>query len=145
MKVTIINGPNLNLLGKREPQIYGKENFEDYFVQLKKKYPQLKLSYFQSNHEGEIIDHLHAIGFEHKGIIINAGAYSHTSLAIADAIAAISTPAIEVHISNLHQRETFRHHSHLTRSCIGVIAGLGMQSYDLAVAYFLNKLTAETI
>jgi 3-dehydroquinate dehydratase II len=143
MKVAIINGPNLNLIGKREPQIYGKENFEDYFPQLKKRFPLLKLDYFQSNHEGEIIDKLHQIGFEYKGIIINAGAYSHTSLAIADAIAAISTPVIEVHISNLQQRESFRHHSYLTRSCQGVIAGFGMQSYDLAVEYFSKKLTSH--
>jgi 3-dehydroquinate dehydratase II len=140
MKIAIINGPNLNLLGKREPQIYGKENFEDYFIQLKKRFPKLKLIYFQSNHEGEIIDKLHEIGFDYKGIVINAGAYSHTSLAISDAIAAISTPVVEVHLSNLHQRESFRHHSHLTRNCVGIIAGLGLQSYDLALTYFHNKL-----
>jgi 3-dehydroquinate dehydratase II len=143
MKVAIINGPNLNLLGKREPHIYGTENFEDYFLHLKKRFLHLKLDYFQSNHEGEIIDRLHEIGFDYKGIIINAGAYSHTSIAIADAISAISTPVIEVHISNLHQREPFRHHSHLTKSCIGIISGLGMQSYDLAVEYFSKKLTPQ--
>ena len=139
MKIAIINGPNLNLLGKREPEIYGKLNFDDYFVQLKKKYSTLKLIYFQSNHEGEIIDKLHEIGFEYKGIVINAGAYSHTSLAIADAIAAIQIPVIEVHLSNLAQRESFRHHSYLTKNCIGSITGFGMQSYELAFDYFSKK------
>lgn len=140
MKIAIINGPNLNLLGKREPEIYGTLNFDDYFLQLKKKYPTLKLTYFQSNHEGEIIDKLHEIGFEYKGIIINAGAYTHTSLAIADAIAAIQTPVVEVHLSNLAQRESFRHHSYITKNCIGSISGFGLHSYELALDYFKNLI-----
>ena len=139
MKVAIINGPNLNLLGKREPEIYGTIHFEDYFEQLKKKYTTLKLEYFQSNHEGELLDKLHKIGFDYHGIVINAGAYTHTSLAIGDAIAAIKTPVIEVHLSNLAQREPFRHHSYLTKNCIGSIQGFGLLSYDLALDLFLKN------
>ncbi len=139
MKVIIINGPNLNLLGKREKNIYGNQSFEDYFSALKVKYPQADLHYFQSNTEGKIIDKIHEVGFDYDGIIINAGAYTHTSIAIRDALAAITSPAVEVHISNIHAREEFRHHSHLSAVCKGVIVGLGLEGYRLAVEYFLNK------
>ena len=132
-RILIINGPNLNLLGKREPGIYGNQSFETYFEQLKAKYQQLQLFYFQSNTEGLIIDKLHEAGFDFDGIIINAGAYTHTSLAIADAIRAISTPVVEVHISNVFKRETYRHHSYLSEACIGCIVGFGMDSYRLAI------------
>jgi 3-dehydroquinate dehydratase-2 len=132
-RILIINGPNLNLLGKREPGIYGNQSFEAYFEQLKNKYNQLQLFYFQSNTEGLIIDKLHEIGFDFDGIIINAGAYTHTSLAIADAIRAITTPVVEVHISNVFKRETYRHHSYLSEACTGCIVGFGMDSYRLAI------------
>lgn len=133
MNIQIINGPNLNLLGKREPGIYGSEGFETYFETLKAKYPQINLHYFQSNVEGELIDKIHEIGFDFDGIILNAGAYTHTSIALADAIASIKTPVIEVHISNVHARESFRHHSMIARNCKGVIAGFGLKSYELAL------------
>jgi len=133
MKILIINGPNLNLLGIREPSVYGNQGFETYFEELKTLFSTVELTYFQSNHEGEIIDKLHEAGFDHDGIVLNAGAYTHTSLAIADAIAAIRTPVIEVHISNVHARETFRHHSYLAKNCKGVIAGFGFDSYRLAI------------
>lgn|SRR5690606_14933085 len=139
MKILIINGPNLNLLGKREPGVYGTESFESYLDKLIKAYPQLDISYFQSNSEGNIIDKLHEVGFSGDGIILNAGAYTHTSLAISDAIAAISTPVIEVHISNVHARETVRHHSFIAKNCIGVICGFGLKSYNLALESFLIK------
>ncbi len=139
MKITIINGPNLNLLGKREPEIYGNKTFEMYFEELKSSYPSVELHYFQSNIEGEIINYIHEIGFSFDGIIINAGAYTHTSVAIADAISAITTPAIEVHISNVHKREAFRHHSYLSAVCKGVILGFGLNSYKLAVEAFLMR------
>jgi len=139
MKVIIINGPNLNLLGKREKNIYGNQSFEDYFSALKAKYPQVDLNYFQSNSEGWIIDKIHEVGFEYDGIIINAGAYTHTSVAIRDALASVTTPAVEVHISNIHAREEFRHHSHLSPVCKGVIVGLGLDGYRLALENFLNK------
>jgi 3-dehydroquinate dehydratase-2 len=138
--IIIINGPNLNLLGKREPHIYGSVTFEDYFEDLKATFLDVTLHYFQSNHEGEIIDKIHEVGFgknEFVGIIINAGAYTHTSVAIADAISAIKTPAVEVHISNIHTRESFRHHSYLTRVCKGMITGLGLKGYECGVRYFL--------
>jgi 3-dehydroquinate dehydratase-2 len=138
--IIIINGPNLNLLGKREPHIYGSVTFEDYFEDLKATFLDVTLHYFQSNHEGEIIDKIHEVGFgknEFVGIIINAGAYTHTSVAIADAISAIKTPAVEVHISNIHTREAFRHHSYLTRVCKGMITGLGLKGYECGVRYFL--------
>lgn len=137
MKIQIINGPNLNLLGVREKSIYGNTNFETYLDELKKRYPAVELSYYQSNVEGEIINKLHEIGFSYDGIIINAGAYTHTSIAIADAIAAINTLVIEVHISNVYKREEFRHNSMLAASCKGVIAGFGMDSYRLAIENFL--------
>ena len=137
MKIAIINGPNLNLLGVREPAIYGSEGFESYLKTLREKYSDVEIFYFQSNHEGAIIDELHRIGFEYDGIVLNAGAYTHTSVAIADAISAISTPVIEGHISNVHKREEFRHHSMISRVCKGVIAGFGLDSYRLAIISFL--------
>ena len=138
MKIIIINGPNLNLLGKRETDIYGSQAFEDFFENLKSKYPQINLEYFQSNAEGAIIDKLHEVGFSYDGIIINGGAYTHTSIAIADALAAIEAPSVEVHISNIHAREKFRHHSFFTKNCIGMITGLGLKGYELALQYFLK-------
>ncbi|MCO6481010.1 MAG: type II 3-dehydroquinate dehydratase [Phaeodactylibacter sp.] len=138
MKLIIINGPNLNLLGKREPGIYGSQSFEDYFAGLLRQFPDIMLEYFQSNHEGALIDKLHEVGFSYDGIILNAGAYTHTSVAIADAIAAIRTPVIEVHISNVHKREEFRHHSFLSPNCRGIIAGLGLKGYELALRSFLE-------
>lgn len=137
MKIQIINGPNLNLLGKRETSVYGKQSFEDFLETLKSRYPDVELAYFQSNSEGAIIDKLHECGFEAGGIILNAGAYTHTSIAIADAIAAISTPVVEVHISNVHAREAFRHHSFFSKNCKGVIVGFGMDGYRLALESFL--------
>jgi 3-dehydroquinate dehydratase-2 len=139
MKIQIINGPNLNLLGVREKSIYGDSSFESYFTELQNRYSQHEFSYFQSNKEGELIDKLHEIGFEYDGIILNAGAYTHTSIAIADAIAGINTPVIEVHISNVYKRESFRHKSMLAANCVGVIAGFGLNSYRLAVEYLAEK------
>jgi len=136
MHLAIINGPNLNLLGKREPSVYGNRTFEAYFEELTALFPRVQLTYFQSNHEGGIIDELHRIGFEAHGIVLNAGAYTHTSIAIADAIGAITTPVIEVHISNVHQREAYRHHSYLSEKCAGVIVGLGLDGYRLAIEHF---------
>ena len=133
MKIQIINGPNLNLLGKREPKVYGYQTFEDYFEELKTNYAHIELYYYQSNIEGEIIDKIHQVGFKYDGIILNAGAYTHTSIAIGDAIKAITSPVIEVHISNVYAREVFRHHSHLSSVCKGIISGFGMHSYKLAV------------
>lgn len=138
MKIIIINGPNLNLLGVRETSIYGKQSFEEYLELLQMEFPSVTLHYFQSNHEGELIDKLHEVGFSYNGIVLNAGALTHTSIAIADAIAAIETPTIEVHISNVHKREKFRHHSYLSANCIGLIVGLGLKGYDLAIEYFLK-------
>lgn len=133
-EILIINGPNLNLLGKREPDIYGNEGFESTLVRLQEKYAEFAvISYFQSNHEGEIIDEIQNNGFSMDGIIINAGGFTHTSVAIADAIGAITSPVIEVHISNIHAREAFRHHSYLSPKCKGTIVGLGLKGYDLAV------------
>lgn len=137
MKIAIINGPNLNLLGKREPEIYGNQTFEQFFNDLQKKYPQVELTYFQSNVEGEIINKIHEIGFDFDGIILNAGAYTHTSIAIADAIKSVKTPVIEVHISNTFARETFRHHSYVSPVAKGVVLGFGMKSYELALMSFL--------
>lgn len=139
MKIQIINGPNLNLLGKREPGVYGNQSFEDYFEALIKRFPALSLSYYQSNVEGEIINKLHEVGFSFDGIVLNAGAYTHTSVAIHDAIGAIKTPVVEVHISNVYAREEFRHKSLITSKCIGIISGFGMESYALALEYFSNK------
>jgi 3-dehydroquinate dehydratase II len=139
MKIIIINGPNLNLLGVRETSIYGSEGFEGHYQKLKTEYPNVHLDYFQSNTEGEIINKLHEVGFSYDGIILNAGAYTHTSVAIADAIAAIKTPVMEVHISNVYSREEFRHKSFIAKNCLGVISGLGLQSYTLALIYFISK------
>ncbi|MBR2881747.1 MAG: type II 3-dehydroquinate dehydratase [Prevotella sp.] len=133
MKIQIINGPNLNLLGKREPGIYGSSSFDDYLKELKAKYPELDIDYYQSNIEGELIDKMHEVGFSADGIVLNAGAYTHTSVALHDCIRAISTPVIEVHISNVHQREQFRRHSMISSACRGVICGFGLDSYRLAV------------
>jgi len=135
-KILILNGPNLNLLGKREPGVYGNQSFEDYFETLKGLFPDIELHYFQSNHEGALIDKIHEAGFTFDGIVINAGGYTHTSIALADALSAVTTPAIEVHISNIHARESFRHHSYLTSRCKGMICGLGLMGYELAVRYF---------
>jgi 3-dehydroquinate dehydratase-2 len=139
MKIQIINGPNLNLLGKREPETYGSQSFEDYFEHLKKRFPSITLHYYQSNVEGELINKLHEAGFDFDGIILNAGAYTHTSVAIHDAIAAIRTPVIEVHISNVYAREEFRHKSLITSKCKGLITGFGMEGYAMAIQYLLNK------
>ncbi|MBI2723215.1 MAG: type II 3-dehydroquinate dehydratase [Bacteroidetes bacterium] len=136
MKLAIINGPNLNLLGKREKDIYGSISFEDNFKELQKKFPTIELSYYQSNVEGELVNKLHEIGFTYDGIILNAGAYTHTSIAIADAIAAIKTSVIEVHISNIFAREDFRHTSYLGAKCMGSISGFGLKSYELAIKVF---------
>ena len=144
MKIIIINGPNLNLLGKREPSVYGNLTFEEYFSSLETKYPNLSLSYFQSNHEGEIIDKLHASGFDYNGIVLNAGAFTHTSFAIRDAISAIITPVIEVHISNVHARESFRHHSTISPVSKGIIIGLGLTGYSLAIDYFIENSSADS-
>lgn len=137
-KILILNGPNLNLLGKRETDIYGNQDFETYFKKLKSDFPTLELHYFQSNSEGALIDKLHKVGFSFDGIIFNAGGYTHTSIALGDAIAGIQTPVIEVHISNIHARESFRHHSFLAKNCVGVIAGFGLQSYQLALTSFVR-------
>ena len=137
MKIQIINGPNLNLLGVREKSIYGSSSFDTYLEDLRKQYADLQIDYYQSNVEGELINKLHEIGFSYDGVVLNAGAYTHTSVAIADAIAAINTPVIEVHISNVYKREEFRHHSMLAASCRGVIAGFGLDSYRLGVESFL--------
>lgn len=136
MKIIIINGPNLNLLGKREPEIYGNSSFEDYFETLKSKFPQMELDYFQSNIEGELINKIQGVGFSYDGIILNAAAYTHTSIGIADAVKAIETPVIEVHISNTFSRENFRHQSFIAPNTQGVVIGFGLKSYDLALAYF---------
>ena len=137
-RILIINGPNLNLLGKREPGVYGNQSFDEYFEVLKKKYPEAGIEYFQSNHEGALIDKIHETGFSYDGIVLNAGAYTHTSVAIADAIRAVTTPVVEVHISNIHKREAFRHHSFLSEACKGCIVGFGLDSYRLAIESFLN-------
>ena len=136
-KILILNGPNLNLLGKREPGVYGNQSFEDYFETLKALFPEIELHYFQSNHEGAMIDKIHETGFSFDGIIINAGGYSHTSIALADALSAVTTPAVEVHISNIHAREAYRHHSYLTDRCKGMVCGLGMKGYEMAIRYFI--------
>ena len=137
MKVIIINGPNLNLLGKREPEVYSKESFEDYFTLLKFKYPDIALDYYQSNIEGELITKIQEVGFSYDGIILNAAAYTHTSIGIGDAVKAITTPVIEVHISNTFSREDFRHQSYISPNAKGVILGFGLKSYELALQSFL--------
>lgn len=140
MKILILNGPNLNLLGKREPEIYGTATFEAYFEDLQKQFPNIHLSYYQSNVEGYLIDKLHEVGFDWDGIILNAGAYTHSSLALSDAIAGISTPVIEVHISNVFAREPIRHHSFIAPNCIGSISGFGLRSYELALKYWVDGM-----
>lgn len=139
MKITIINGPNLNLLGKRETDIYGNMSFEDYLSKLIQKYPQVSLHYFQSNVEGELINEVQRVGFEHDGIIINPGGYTHTSVALGDAIAAIKAPVVEVHISNVHAREDFRKLSHVSGKSVGSIFGLGLKGYELALQYLIRE------
>lgn len=134
----IINGPNLNLLGKREPEVYGNQTFEDYFLSLKSKYPSVELDYFQSNIEGELINKIQEVGFSYDGIVLNGAAYTHTSVGIGDAIKAIKTPVIEVHISNTYSREEFRHKSFISPVAKGVILGFGLQSYDLAIQSFME-------
>ncbi len=138
MKLIIINGPNLNLLGKREPTVYGTTTFEDYFKQLKEDFSEVTLEYYQSNIEGKLIDKIHEVGFSYDGIILNAAAYTHTSIAIADAIKAIETPVVEVHISNVHSREKFRHLSYIAPNVKGIISGFGLKSYNLAIESFVN-------
>ncbi len=139
MKISVINGPNLNLLGIREKSVYGEQAFEDYFEQLQQDFPEVEISFFQSNVEGELINKLHLVGFDHQGIILNAGGYTHTSVAISDAIAAITTPVVEVHISNVHAREQYRHQSLISKNCVGVIAGFGLESYKLALQYLTGS------
>jgi 3-dehydroquinate dehydratase-2 len=136
MKLIIINGPNLNLLGKREPEVYGTESFEDHLQNLRLEFPTLTLEYYQNNVEGELVNKLHEVGFSYDGIVMNAGAYTHTSVATADAIAGIKTPVVEVHISNVYGREEFRHTSLMAKNCKGIITGFGMQSYSLALHSF---------
>ena len=142
MKIQIINGPNINLLGKREPSVYGSRSFDDYLKELVERYPQVEFSYYQSNVEGEMINKMHEVGFDCDGIILNAGAYTHTSIALQDAIRAITSPVIEVHISNVHQREEFRHKSMISCACVGVICGFGLDSYRLAVEALLESVKA---
>lgn len=139
MKILIINGPNLNLLGKREPGIYGSNSFESYLPTLKAQYPNVEIAYFQSNIEGELINKMQEVGFSADGIILNAGAYTHTSVALHDCIRSITAPVIEVHISNVHQREEFRHHSMISAACKGVICGFGLDSYRLALEGLLGQ------
>lgn len=139
MKIAIINGPNLNLLGKRETDVYGNMPFEKYLDQLKSKYPRIEFTYFQSNVEGELITELQRVGFEYDGIILNPASYTHTSVGIGDAIAAIKTPVIEVHISNVHAREDFRKFSHVSGKSVGSIFGLGLKGYELALQWFIDQ------
>ncbi len=138
MNIQIINGPNLNLLGKREPEVYGDKDFESFLVAIRLKFPDVKIEYYQSNVEGELINKLHEVGFSADGIIFNAGGYTHTSVAIADAVASIKSPVIEVHISNVYAREEYRHVSLMAKNCKGVIAGLGLTGYELAIKYFFE-------
>ncbi|MEP2670384.1 MAG: type II 3-dehydroquinate dehydratase [Cyclobacteriaceae bacterium] len=139
MKIQVINGPNLNLLGTREKSIYGDQTFEDYLEKLKKRFSEISIDYYQSNVEGEIINKLHEVGFSYDGIVLNAGAYTHTSIAIHDAIGSITTKVAEVHISNLHAREEYRHKSLITSKCVGLITGFGMEGYAMAIQYFISK------
>jgi len=145
MNIIIVNGPNLNLLGKREPSIYGNQSFEDYLEVLQKAYPEINISYYQSNIEGELINTIQEVGFISDGIVLNAGAYTHTSVAIADAISAIKCPVVEVHISNTHKREAFRHHSFLSAVCVGVILGFGMDSYRLAIEALIQAKKSKEV
>ena len=138
MKIAIINGPNLNLLGTREPQVYGSQTFEQYYKHLKEKYPSIQFTYYQSNVEGELINELQKVGFDNDGIILNPGGYTHTSVALGDAIASIKSPVVEVHISNVHAREDFRKISHVSAKAKGTICGLGLKGYELALLYFFK-------
>ncbi|NVJ84926.1 MAG: type II 3-dehydroquinate dehydratase [Algoriphagus sp.] len=137
MKIQIINGPNLNLLGKREPEVYGSRSFEEFLEELKTRFPSIEIHYFQSNVEGELINKIHEVGFDFDGILLNAGGYTHTSVAISDAIAGVTTPVLEIHISNIYKREEFRHKSIISKSCVGMISGLGLKGYELGIRYFL--------
>lgn len=143
MRIQIINGPNLNLLGKRETSVYGTQSFEEFFTGLKKRFPEAELHYYQSNVEGEIVNKIHEVGFSFDGIIINAGAYTHTSVAIHDALGGIKTPAVEVHISNVYAREEFRHKSLITSKCAGMLTGFGMEGYALAVQFLLKRVKSQ--
>ena len=141
MRIIILNGPNLNLLGKREPEIYGNQDFESYLIELKSIFPRVEIGYYQSNVEGEIINKLHECGFSYNGILLNAGGYTHTSVSIADAVSAISTPVVEVHISNIYSRkEKFRHTSLLSKNCVGVISGFGLTGYELGIRSFIKAI-----
>ena len=140
MKIQIINGPNLNLLGKREPGIYGSSSFGSYLPELRKRFPEIQIDYYQSNIEGELINKMQEVGFDYDGIVLNAGAYTHTSIALQDAIRSLTAPVIEVHISNVHTREDFRHKSMISCACLGVICGFGLDSYRLAIDALVNKL-----
>jgi len=139
MRILLLNGPNLNLLGRREPEIYGSVSFDDFFQELKTRFGGIHLEYYQSNHEGALLDKLHDTGLHADGIVINAGAFAHTSIALADAVAAIRTPVVEVHISNVFEREEYRHHSWLSAKCAGCIFGLGLEGYALAVEYLARR------
>ncbi|MCQ2300343.1 MAG: type II 3-dehydroquinate dehydratase [Bacteroidales bacterium] len=143
MKIAIINGPNLNLLGRREPSIYGNQSFEDYLLSLRPFFPEVEIDYYQSNVEGELINKIHDVGFSYDGIVLNAGGYSHTSVAIRDAVASVKTPTIEVHISNIYAREEFRHHSLLSPVCRAVVCGMGMEGYRYAVMSFLQESVSD--
>lgn len=144
MKVQIINGPNINLLGKREPSIYGAVSFDAYLEELRSRYPEVQIDYYQSNIEGELINKLHEVGFDYDGIVLNAGAYTHTSIALQDAIRAITSPVVEVHISNVHKREEFRHKSMISCACMGVICGFGLNSYRLGIEALKDALADRT-
>ena len=139
MRILIVNGPNLNLLGRREPGIYGSSSFEEFLPRLRQRYPQVEIDYYQSNVEGELINKMQQEGFTVDGIVLNAGAYTHTSVAIHDAVKAVRTPVVEVHLSNIYNRETFRHTSLITSACVGIIGGFGMDSYRLAVEHLINR------
>jgi 3-dehydroquinate dehydratase-2 len=143
MKIAIINGPNLNLLGTREPGVYGSQTFEQFYPELQKKFPEIQFTYFQSNVEGELINEIQRVGFSYDGIILNPGGYTHTSVALGDAIAAITTPVVEVHISNVHAREEFRRISHVSAKAKGSIVGLGLKGYELAAAWLATKTPAS--
>ena len=143
MKILIVNGPNLNLLGVREPGIYGNNSFETYLPVLRNRYPDLQIDYYQSNIEGELIDKMQEVGFSYDGIILNAGAYTHTSVALQDCIRSLKSPVVEVHISNVHKREEFRHKSMISCACLGVICGFGLDSYRLAIEGIISNATSN--
>ena len=143
MRIQIINGPNLNLLGSREPAIHGKRAWEDYLKELRSRFPKVRIDYYQSNLEGEIIDKIQEVGFDRDGIVLNAGAYTHTSVAILDAIKSVTTPTVEVHISNVHQREEFRRRSIISPGCLGVICGFGLDSYRLAIEALIDDASKK--